>query len=76
MINDFLDYEAQKTLEAICRFHGADDPELIKHLATFANWIRADEQAKFNRNAKPPFLLVLLSQMGIYGAAALEPAKE
>lgn len=74
MIKDNLSYEEQSSLEAICRFHGCDDKDLVKHLATFCNWIRADEQAKFNFGpAKPPYLIALLSTMGIYGADVLSP---
>jgi hypothetical protein len=79
MINDFLPYEEQKALEAILRKHGkGQDTMMAKDLATFCNWIHAHDQAqtRFNRTAEPPFLLTLLSSMGIYGAAALDPPKE
>lgn len=77
-MKDYLPYDEQKTLEAICRFHSIEDPDLIKHLATLMNWVRQDEAAKsrLNRDGKPPFLLSLLSSMGIYGGAALEKPRE
>ena len=66
MLNDFLPYEEQDTLRKILAYHGADDPELVKHLAQFCNWIHEYERAKFQLHPEePPYLLVLLSQMGI-----------
>ena len=77
MINDFLPHDEQHALEAILRHHHVEDPELAKHLAQLGNWIHLAEQAKFNRNLQPPFLLVLLSLMGIYKPADLnKPRKE
>ena len=74
MINDFLPYEEQHALEAILRHHGkGQDSALAKDLATLCNWIRLAEQARFNRSLRPPFLLVLLSGMGIYGSEVLAP---
>lgn len=77
MINDWLDYNEQQSLEAILRFHGVEDPVLTKHLATFVNWTRADEKAKSKFGSpSPPFLLVLLSTMGIYGGKVLAKARD
>lgn len=74
MMKDRLPYEEQKALEAICRHHGVDDPELIAHLAAFGNWIRTDEadRARLSRNPAAPYLITLLSTMGIYGREVLE----
>jgi hypothetical protein len=75
ILNDWLDYDEQQTLEAILRFHEVEDPDLVKRLATFINWVRADEKAKSRlQGEQPPYLLVLLSQMGIWGKNALSPA--
>jgi len=77
MLKDYLAYDEQQALESICRFHNVDDSELIKHLAEFCNWTRADEAAKGHLGGdSPPFLIVLLSQLGIYGGAALAKARE
>ncbi len=62
MLQSFLPYEEQKTLETICAHHHAADPELIAHLAQFCNWIHQEEAAD---EPSPPFLLVLLSTMGV-----------
>ena len=79
MLSNHLDYDEQKTLEAILRFHDIDidaDPKLVKDLATFCNWTREDEKSKSAlHSSQPPFLLCLLSLMGIYGKNALPPAR-
>ena len=75
MLQSHLPWEEQDTLVKILRYHGVDDPDLTKHLAEFCNWIRADERAKGRFGAEqPPFLLVLLSQMGILTPKKKEPA--
>ena len=77
VINDFLPYDEQHTLEAILRHHGkGQDTALAKDLATFGNWIHLVEQARFNRSLQLPLPLVLLSTMGIYGSEALSPREE
>lgn len=78
MINNHLPYEQQKALEAICRSHGVQDKDLIADLATFGNWIRTDEQdkARLNRVPQAPYLIVLLSTMGIYGKKVLDKSPE
>lgn len=80
MLSPYLDYQEDTTLKAILRHHGIDpnDSKLMENLSTFVNWIRADERAKHKLTPgaeQPPFLLVLLSLMGIHGAAALEPER-
>lgn len=69
MINNFLPYQEQKALEAIARHHGVDSEAFLRDMATFANWIRTDEadKGRVSRVPQAPFLIVLLSQMGIYG---------
>lgn len=67
MIRDFLDWETQHALELILHHHGVDDPVLTKNLATLINWVKADQEAKRRFGGdQPPYLLVLLGQMGIY----------
>jgi len=80
MLSPYLDYQEASTLKAILR-HGGVEPtdKLVENLGTFVNWVRADEKAKHRLTGgadQPPFLLVLLSLMGIHGADALEPAKQ
>ena len=80
MLSPYLDYQERTTLRAILRFHGVEegDGKLEEHLSTFINWVRADEKAKHRLTVgtdNPPYLLVLLSLMGIYGDAALEPER-
>ena len=41
-----IDYAEQQTLERICRFHGADNPKLISHLAALIEWAHQSEAAK------------------------------
>jgi len=71
MIHDSLPYEEQHALETILRHHGVDPrgdgTQLTKDLAQLGNWIHQAERSKFDRNQKPPFLIALLSMMGIYG---------
>lgn len=71
MIKSYLPYEEQKALEAILRHHSVDDEKLRNDLATFANWIRLDEadKTRLNRIPQAPYLISLLSGMGIYGKA-------
>lgn len=83
MLSPYLDYQEATTVKAILRKHGIDpdtgDGKLMENLSTFVNWIRADERAKHKLTPgaeQPPYLLVLLSLMGIHGADALEPAKQ
>jgi hypothetical protein len=77
VINDFLPLEEHQALEAILRHHDidprGDGKNLARDLAQLGNWIHLSEQAKFNRNLQPPFLLVLLSLMGIYKPGELSP---
>lgn len=79
MLSSYLDYQEASTLKAILRHHGVEPTDkLVDNLGTLLNWTRADERAKHRLTAgadQPPFLLVLLSQMGIYGNAALEPER-
>lgn len=80
MLSPYLDYQEATTLKAILRHHGVEPTDkLVENLSTFLNWVRADERAKHRLTGgadQPPYLLVLLSLMGIYGADALEPAKQ
>ena len=80
MLSPYLDYQ-EATVKAILRKSGidpdTDDGKLMERLSTFVNWVRADERAKHKLTPgaeQPPYLLVLLSLMGIYGGDALEPA--
>ena len=82
MLSSYLDYQEATTVKAILRKSGIDpdmdDGKLMERLSTFVNWVRADERAKHKLTPgaeQPPFLLVLLSLMGIHGAAALEPER-
>ena len=71
MIDDFLPYEEQDTLEKILAHHGLADEKLTRQLATFANWVRMAERARLVFSAeKPPFGLVLLSTMGVLTPSA------
>lgn len=81
MLSPYLDYQEATTVKAILRKSGidpdTDDGKLMERLSTFVNWVRADERAKHKLTPgaeQPPYLLVLLSLMGIYGGDALEPA--
>jgi hypothetical protein len=60
-----IDYDELTTLRAICRHHGADDPELIEHLARLIEWAHQSELAKHGVE-QPPFLLVLESLLGLH----------
>ena len=61
-----IDYQEQKTLEAICAHHGvADKPELVEHLARLLEWVHAAEEARHG-GPPPPFLLVFESQLGLH----------
>lgn len=78
MLKSWLDYDERGALQAILRHHGIDpddgDGQLLADLSTFCNWTRADEQAKAGLTGQhPPLLLVLLGQLGIWGADALTP---
>jgi hypothetical protein len=82
MLSSYLDYQEATTVKAILRKSGidpdTDDGKLMERLSTFINWVRADERAKHKLTPgaeQPPYLLVLLSLMGIHGAAALEPER-
>ena len=81
MLSPYLDYQEATTVKAILRKSGidpdTDDGKLMERLSTFVNWVRADERAKHKLTPgaeQPPYLLVLLSLMGIYGGDALKPA--
>jgi hypothetical protein len=83
MLSPYLDYQEATTIKAILRKSGIDpdtgDGKLMENLSTFVNWVRADERAKHKLTPgaeQPPYLLVLLSLMGIHGAAALEPERQ
>lgn len=80
MLSPYLDYQEATTIKAILRHSGVEPTDkLVENLGTFVNWVRADEKAKYKLTPgaeQPPFLLVLLSLMGIHGADALEPAKQ
>ena len=80
MLSPYLDYQEATTIKAILRHSGVEPTDkLVENLSTFLNWVRADERAKHRLTGgadQPPYLLVLLSLMGIYGADALEPAKQ
>jgi hypothetical protein len=82
MLSPYLDYQEATTIKAILRKSGIDpdtgDGKLMENLSTFVNWVRADERAKHKLTPgaeQPPYLLVLLSLMGIYGGDALEPER-
>lgn len=68
MIKDYLPYEEHKALEEICAHHGVTDPDLIKDLAAFGNWIHTAEadKARLNRVPQAPYLIAFLSTRGIY----------
>lgn len=68
MIKDYLPYEEHKALEQICAHHGVTDPELVKDLAAFGNWLIENERdkARLSRVPQAPFLLAFLSMRGIY----------
>jgi hypothetical protein len=81
VIQDHLAYEEDRALELILRHHFGDNfPErqrkLKRDLATLINWCVAVEatKGKFSLRADehPPFLLVLLGQMGIYNKQEVE----
>jgi hypothetical protein len=80
MLSPYLDYQEATTIKAILRHSGVEPTDkLVENLGTFVNWVRADEKAKYKLTSgadTPPYLLVLLSLMGIHGADALEPAKQ
>jgi hypothetical protein len=56
-----IPYEEETTLRAICRRHGADDPELIANLASLIEWVHASERA--GHGGPPPVFLLVLEQM-------------
>lgn len=67
MLKDYLPASEQDALQRICHHHGIDDPELIKDLAAFGNWIREDamDRVRLNRVPQAPFLLSFLSMRGL-----------
>lgn len=67
MLRDYLPVEEQDVLQRICHHHGVDDPELIKDLAAFGNWLREDtlDRVRLNRVPQAPFLLTFLSLRGL-----------
>lgn len=68
MLHDFLPPGEHEALEAILAHHGVTDPALTKHLARLINWVHLEEQVKGQVQPPkyPPYLTVLLGQMGIY----------
>jgi hypothetical protein len=76
----FLPYEEAHALQLILRHYGITDEALIKDLSSFCCWIHDEERASHDPGQpKPPFLLVLLSQLGLLHkrcakADVLEPA--
>jgi hypothetical protein len=59
-----IDIAEHETLTRICRFHNADNPELIEHLAELISWVHQAEHAKHG-GEQPPFLIVLESLLGL-----------
>jgi hypothetical protein len=75
----FLPYEEEHALKLICANHGVQDEQLLKDLSELCCWIHDEERASHNPGqSPPPFLLVLLSQLGVLhkrcAKAVLEPA--
>ena len=60
-----IDIAEHETLTRICRFHNADNPELIEHLAALLEWAHAAERAEHG-GPPAPFLLVVESLMGLH----------
>ena len=61
-----LPYEEDHALKLICAHHGVTDEALIKDLSSLCCWIHDEERASHDPGqSTPPFLLVLLSLMGI-----------
>jgi hypothetical protein len=60
-----IDIAEHETLTRICRFHNADNRELIEHLAELISWVHESERAQHG-GPQPCFLLTLESLMGLH----------
>ena len=70
-----LPHDEEDALKRILRHHGVTiTPGLLDHLGQLINWVHQFEQAKtkLRKGSEPPYLLVLLSTMGIHGAKVLD----
>jgi hypothetical protein len=70
-----IDERERDVLKIILRKHGlAEDITLAARLEEFAVWVKENQQTYLDRrsNAYPKPALVMLAQMGIYGADALD----
>lgn len=80
MINSLLSDEEGDALRRILRHHGVPlAPQLVKDLAAFINWVHELERSRMqlgsNKNP-PPYMLVFLSSLGIYGSEAINTTRE
>jgi hypothetical protein len=67
-----LDYSERDVLKNIIAYGG---PNLSRNLEMWGEWLKDRESERSHLSKSPytsSFPIVLLSQMGIYGAAALE----
>lgn len=66
-----IDYAEEDALKRILRHHDVTvTPKLVADVSVLLEWVRADEavKARFDNKTPPPFLISLLSTMGIFGA--------
>lgn len=65
-----IPYDEEEALKRILRHHGVSlTRKMVADLSELMGWVHETERAKFKlTNADPPpYLLVLLSSMGIFG---------
>lgn len=75
-MKSLLPADEEDALRRILRHHQVQlTDSLVKDLGALINWVHQLEQAKSNfaGAAKPPYLLSLLSTLGIYGGEAIGP---
>ena len=69
-----IDYQEEKTLEAICVHHGANDPKLIADLARLIEWVHQSEQA-LHGGEQPVFLICLEGMLGLHRPTQQDQAR-
>ena len=64
-----IPYDEEDAIKRVLRHHHVPvSRKLVDDLADLLSWVHESEQASVHfGHPKPPFLLVLLSKLGIYG---------
>jgi hypothetical protein len=71
-----IPYEEEDALRRILAHHGiTPNRKLVEDIAALIKWVHESERAKGSfAKTRPPILMALLGQLGIYGAEAIGPA--